>query len=134
MLFAGIMIAALLQLTLIFFHGAFIASYYGIRWGIGRRSEKPGYTGENDLERRITRSLQNNIENYVVLFLLILAARTISNEDIMGIPALIFSLSRVVFVSVYLFNIPYLRTVFWLIGQCALVLGAFNTLQYFIYL
>lgn len=108
-----------LHALLLFFHGSYIAFAHGLHWGLGRRSEAISKT---DLDRRIERSIANNIES-LVAFLPVCGAALYLNAEgpIYEATALAYVVARLGFSATYLANIPYVRTVFWFLGQGAIV-------------
>ena len=114
MLFA----AAVLQLALLVTHGAYISFAMGIKWGTGRRNtavEVP------DLGRRIERSLINSMEALSVFVPIMVLIHLIGLSDSLTlIGSATFVGARVIFVLLYIGNVPYLRTAVWLVGQASL--------------
>ncbi len=108
-----------LHVILLLFHGSYIAVAHGLRWGLGRRSEA---IRKHDFDRRIERSIANNIES-LAAFLPICAVALYLNADgpIYDAAALVYVVARLGFVAVYLANIPYIRTAFWFLGQGAIM-------------
>ena len=114
MLFA----AATLQLALIATHGFYISFALGIKWGTGRRDTAVDIP---DLGRRIERSLINNMEALSVFVPIMVLIHLIGlSNSLTLIGSATFVGARVIFVLLYMGNVPYLRTAVWLVGQGSL--------------
>ncbi|NRB17853.1 MAG: MAPEG family protein [Rhodobacteraceae bacterium] len=114
MLFA----AATLQLALIATHGIYISVAMGITWGTGRRDTAVDIP---DLGRRIERSLINNMEALSVFVPIMVLIHLIGlSTGLTLIASATFVGARVIFVLLYIGNVPYLRTAVWLVGQGSL--------------
>jgi uncharacterized MAPEG superfamily protein len=109
---------ALLQFLLLSLHGSYIALVPGLSWGTGRRDTLPK---TNDVGRRIDRSIHNSLEALSIFVPLVMAIVLLGKStSTTEFAALIFGGTRLAFVGIYLANIPYIRTVVWLIGMGAL--------------
>lgn len=118
-LWIAMLAAGLLHVTLLFAHGAYIALAHGLKWGVGRRSLA---VQKSDLDRRFERSIANNVESLAAFAPVAAATLYVTNNGpAIEFAALIYIASRIGFVLVYLANLPYVRTVFWLSGQIALL-------------
>lgn len=113
LLFAGAFHAVLLMA-----HGTYIALTHGLIWGTGRR-DKP--VSATDLGRRFDRSVTNNVESLIafVPIAVVVVLLDVQNE-VVEQAALVYVVARLIFVGVYLFNVPYVRTAFWFAGQGAI--------------
>jgi uncharacterized MAPEG superfamily protein len=127
MLFA----AATLQLALIATHGFYISFALGIKWGTGRRDTSVEIP---DVGRRIERSLINNMEALSVFVPIIVLIHLIGlSNGFTLIASTTFVVARLIFVLLYMGNVPYVRTAVWLVGQgclfalvVAIALGGFS--------
>jgi len=123
-------VAATLQLALIATHGFYISFALGIKWGTGRRDKAVEIP---DLGRRIERSLINNMEALSVFVPIMVLIHLIElSNNLTLIASATFVGARVIFVLLYMGNVPYLRTAVWLVGQgclfalvIAITLGGF---------
>ncbi len=115
-----LIIAALIQLSLIMLHGTYIALTFGILWGTGKRDKRVIVP---DMGRRIERSLVNNMENMAV-FLPLIIAIAIGNllTPTIQLIAITYIALRLAFTLIYIANIPYIRTAVWLAGQLCILL------------
>lgn len=113
LLFAGAFHAVLLMA-----HGTYIALAHGVTWGTGRRDKPVSVT---DLGRRFDRSVTNNTESMIAFVPIAVAVVLfeVKNEFVEQ-AAFVYVVARTVFVGLYLFNIPYLRTVIWFVGQASI--------------
>jgi uncharacterized MAPEG superfamily protein len=112
----------LTHVTLLFAHGCHIALAHGIVWGTGRRSTEVAKT---DLDRRFERSISNNVESLTAFGLIAGSIAFIELESLLIEQiSIVYASTRLLFIMSYLLNIPIVRTVFWLIGQSALVMLA----------
>ena len=69
---------------------------------------------------RATRALANYVENYGAFIALDLGL--IATQHTGGSGAMIWVLARIVYVPLYLFGVPYLRTLAWAVALAGLVM------------
>lgn len=117
-----LILAGLLQLSLIFLHGTYIALNFGVVWGTGRRNQP---REDSDLGRRISRSLANTTENMAV-FVPVFGGAALAGPvtPLIVSAALVWLAARTVFAGLYIGNVPYLRTLVWYTGQIAVLVIA----------
>ena len=121
-----LILSGIFHLFLLFAHGTYIAFAFGISWGTGRRDQPMSNT---DLGRRFDRTITNSVESMAAFLPVMVGSLYVSNSgDLTIIAANVYLVSRVVFATVYLANIPYVRTAAWLFGQFAIVVIAVTLL------
>lgn len=121
-----LVIAGLLQLTLLLMHGLHIAFAHGVLWGTGRRATAANRT---DLDRRYERTIANNSESMIAFLPVFVAAMMIGPlPDAALIAATIYLAARLAFAAIYLLNVPYIRTAIWFVSVVCIIIIAATTL------
>ena len=123
-----LILAGVLHLGLLLLHGTYIAYAHGIRWGTGRRTAAINLS---DLDRRFERTIINNTESmvaFVAVYAGGLALGAVTPTTIMA--GQVYVLARLTFAALYLFNVPYIRTVVWLVSVgCIASVAVINLAQ-----
>ena len=99
---------AVILLVLTFIQGGLVPVTHGLKWGFGSRDEPRDPTA---LQLRIKRTIANHIEAMLIYvpIVLVAAAMGISNDGTQ-LGAMLFLIGRVLFVPLYLFGVPVLRS------------------------
>jgi uncharacterized MAPEG superfamily protein len=99
-----------------------LASGISVQTLAGDRSDLPAAEG---LRGRMDRTVNNSVEGMVIFVPLVVIAHLagVSNE-MTAMGATIYFWSRVAFVPLYLFGIPWVRTIVFLIGLIGLIMIA----------
>lgn len=118
--------AGLLHLCLLVAHGMYIAFAHGILWGTGRRADPAKLT---DLDRRFERTIANNVESMIVFVPVFLGAFMLGTlQPVALLAAQTYVAARLVFSALYLFNVPYVRTMVWFLSVACIAIIAGSAL------
>lgn len=84
----------------------------GLPYGVGARDTPPAPLGK--IGARLERALKNFLETFVFFAAAVLMAQSLGKHTpMMALGAQVYFWSRVVYVPVYAFGIPFLRTLIW---------------------
>lgn len=98
----------------------------GLVWGLGARDEPRDLSA---LQRRMGRAVANHMEWMLVFVALVLVAHLAGiSTPLTQAGAVLFAISRLLYVPVYAAGVPYLRTVVWFAGIVGLMLIAVEVL------
>jgi uncharacterized MAPEG superfamily protein len=85
----------------------------GMPWGVGPRDQPAPPLGM--LGGRIERAFRNYLETFVFFAAAVLMANALGRHTAMSaLGAQLFFWARIVYIPVYAFGIPYLRTLVWI--------------------
>jgi uncharacterized MAPEG superfamily protein len=87
----------------------------GMPWGVGPRDQPAPPLGM--IGGRIERAFRNYLETFVFFAAAVLMANALGRHTAMSaLGAQLFFWARIVYIPVYAFGIPYLRTLVWIAG------------------
>ena len=100
---------------------------FGSRWNAGPRDE--GLRPKGVIAGRAERALRNYLETFPAFGLLAVTLLVLGRADGIGLTgALVWIGARVVYVPLYLFGIPYIRSVVWIVAALGLTAMAWRVL------
>ncbi len=97
----------------------------GIGWNAGPRDDDGGSDRPGKLEGRAARALSNFLETYPAFVALALAV-TVTNRagGLAASGAVLWFVARIIYVPLYLFGVPYVRSLVWLVSIAGLLMMA----------
>lgn len=102
---------------------------YGAQWSAGNReAAMPPLQG---LAARCDRALKNFLETFALFAAAVLAARLAgADADLVALGAQLYFWGRLVYLPVYAFGIPYLRSLVWLVATAGIIVVLVAALAY----
>lgn len=119
-------IVLLLALLQIFLTAHFKTRQYGIKWNVGARDES--LAPMSPIAGRLSRAQANLFETLPLFVAALLANLSLRHHGYYSeLSAEIYVASRLIYLPLYVFGVPYLRSIVWgigiigLLGQIALI-------------
>ncbi len=120
--FAGMLVIAQLLLA-----GGSRLIAYGVAWGAGTRDETPG--DPPVWSARADRACRNMLETFPVFAAVAIAAVVAGvTSDATALGAQIYLAARVLYVPVYIFGIPHIRSIIWAAALAGIFMVAWPVL------
>jgi uncharacterized MAPEG superfamily protein len=87
----------------------------GLKWNAGPRDQKMGEL--SGIPGRLERAFKNFLETFAFFAAAVLVVQAAGrNNDLTALGAQMYFFARVIYVPLYAFGIPYIRTLTWLVS------------------